>query len=176
MTQQAVVDLMDFCTEEMADLGIDIEIFDPRGNPMGLIINMKGSDSQTYLDVDRKIKNRNIETAKRKRDFTVGMDPETTEANLIERMKACFNFWKQKTGEDAEGNPIYKDTIRIGGQELPSNKNEFGKLIARRGFFFIRQQVQEGMDKTANFLPKVQTASAPTPSSPTNMTDPEKKE
>lgn len=165
--------LKDLCTAEAADQGIDIELFHPSsGVPIGIIINMKGSDSQAYLDADRKIKNRQLEHSKRKRDFTAGMEPEAIEAGLIERMKACFNSWKEKKGDGT-----FKDTVSFDeGVELASNKEEFGKIIANRGFFWIRQQVQEGMDKVANFLPKPKSGSAPAPSSPTNMTGQEKTE
>lgn len=160
-----VVDLMDFCTEEMADQGIDIEIFDPKGNTTNIIINMKGSDSQAYLDEDQAVKRFTLAQAKKQQDFTVGMDPEEVEKRNLRLMKACFNFWKQKIDEKEDGTPVYKDTIRIGGQELPSNRKAFGELIARRGFFWVRRQVQEGMDKVTNFLPQAKASSSPPPSS-----------
>jgi hypothetical protein len=159
------MDLMDFNTEEKADQGIDIEIFLPTGEPSGIFVNMCGSDSQAYLDADRKIRNRQLEQAKRKRDFSIGMEPEAIEAGLIERMKACFNGWKQKTGADADGVVTYKPAITVGGSELGSNKEEFAKLISRRGFFWFRQQLQEGMDKVANFLPQPKSGLSPTPTS-----------
>lgn len=160
-----VVDLMDFCTEEMADQGIDIEIFDPKGNTTGIIINMKGTDSQAYLEEDQAIKRFTLSQAKKQQDFTVGMEPEAVEQGNLRRIKACFNFWKQKVDEKPDGTPVYKDTIRIGGEELPSTRKAFGELIARRGFFWVRRQVQEGMDKVTNFLPQPQPSSLTPPSS-----------
>ena len=83
--------LKDLCTEEAADNGIEIELYHPAsGAPLGIVVTMCGSDSQAYMDADRKIRNCQLEQAKRKRDFTVGMEPEVVEAALIERMKACF--------------------------------------------------------------------------------------
>lgn len=154
--------LNDLCTEEAADKGIDIEIYHPgSGAPLGIVVNMCGSDSQAYLDADRKIRNRQLEQAKRRRDFTVGMEPESVEAALIERMKACFNSWKEKQADGTWKNSVCLDP----GVELASSKEEFVKIISRRGFFWFRQQVQEGMDKVANFLPPSGSKPKPLPTS-----------
>jgi len=174
--QTTVIDLMDLCTEELADLGVDISIIAPNGQDTGIVINMKGTDSEAYDEEDKAIKRYNLAQAKSKKDYLAGTDPDEIKTANLRRLKSCFNHWKQKTGVDDNDNPIYKDTIRIGGQELASNRKNFTELMARRGFFWIRSQVEEGMDKVSNFLPKARTTSAPQLVSGSNMIPPEKTE
>ncbi|MBT0665766.1 hypothetical protein KI809_15760 [Geobacter pelophilus] len=154
------MNLKNLCTEEVADRGIDIELFHPgTGMSLGIVITMLGSDSLAYIEADRKIRGRQLEQSKRKRDFTVGMEPEQIEAGLVERMTACFVSWKQRQDDGR-----FKDTLSFDeGVELASTKEEFKKIISRRGFFWLRQQVQDGMDKVSNFLPSSATPSAPQP-------------
>lgn len=142
--------LKDLCTEELADKGIDIEIFHPAtGKSLGIVVTMLGSDSAEYDKADKKIRNRLIIEGKRKRDFSVGLDPDSQESAVIEKMTACFLGWKEKKDDGS-----WKDTVEFDkGVELPSSKEEFKKIISRRGFFWFRQQIQEEMDKVANFLP-----------------------
>lgn len=176
MKKVAVIDLMDFCTEEMADQGVDIDIFDPKGNFTGIVVHMKGTDSEAYLEEDNAIKRFNLAQGKKQQDFTVGMDPDEVKKANLRRLKACFDYWKQVIGEEDDGSRVYKDTITIGKKELPSTKGQFGELMGRRGFFWIRKQIEEGMDKVTNFLPKAQTASAPLPDSASSTTLQEKTE
>lgn len=163
--------LKDLCTAEAADKGILVDLYHPTtGAPLGIVIAILGSDSQAYLDADRAIKNRQLGLAKRKRDFTVGMEPEAVEAGLIEKMTACFLGWKEDKGDGT-----FKDTVEFeAGVELASTKEEFKKIISNRGFFWLRNQVQEEMDKVTNFLPKPKTTSNLAPNSDSAMTLPEK--
>lgn len=162
--------LKDLCTEEIADRGIDIDIYHPAsGEDLGIVVCMRGSDSEEYLLADRKIKNRQLEHAKRKKDFTVGMSPEEQDAALVEKMAACFIGWKERTSNG------WKNSVEFeAGVELPSTREEFKKIISRRGFYWFRQQVVEGMDKVTNFLPKQQQPSVPLPVSDSNTILPEK--
>jgi len=163
--------LKNLCTAETADKGIEVDIYHPSsGEPLGIVVTMLGSDSQAFLEADRQIKNHNLAIAKKKRDFTIGMEPEAVESALIRRMQACFVGWKEK---QADGS--FKPSISFEeGVELESSKFEFARIIANRGFFWLRQQLQEAMDNVSNFLPKAQPSSAPVPSSAPNTTAPEK--
>lgn len=143
--------LKDLNTATVADSGIDIEIYDPRtGAPTGIVIGMLGSDSQAYLEADRKIRARTLALAKKRRDFTVGMEPDAVEAAATERMTACFLYWKERRADGT-----FKDSLTFDeGVELPSTKEEFARIISDRGYFWLRQQVAEEMDKVSNFLSK----------------------
>jgi hypothetical protein len=143
-------------TARSADAGIDIEIYHPAtGVSLGIFITMLGSDSQAYLDAERKISNRIKEQSKRTRDFTAGLDYDTQQSALVEKMTACFVGWKEQIpGSDEHAPQAYKPTIELEeGVELPATKDNFKKLISNRGFFWLRQQLQTGMDSVSNFLP-----------------------
>lgn len=172
MKKVEIVDLMDFCTEEMADQGVDIDIFDPKGNFTGIVVNMKGTDSAAYLEEDTAIKRFNLSQGKKQQDFTAGMDPDEIKKANLRRLKVCFNNWKQVIGEEDDGTRVYKDTIYIDKKELPSTKGQFGELMGRRGFFWFRRQVEEGMDKVTNFLPPPKTISSPQQNSASSTTAP----
>jgi hypothetical protein len=160
--------LNDLNTKSAADAGIDIELFHPAsGVPLGITITMHGSDSQAYTDAERKISNRQREHAKRTRDFSAGLDYDQQQAALVERMTACFIGWSEKG----------KKTIELdAGIELEATKENFRKLITDRGFFWLRQQVQTGMDNVTNFLPNVRTSSAPQQNGASVTTDPARME
>jgi len=174
--------LKDLCTEEEADKGTPVELYHPgNGTPMGIVIVMLGSDSQAFLDAERKIRNRQLELGKKKRDFTVGMEPEAVEAALVEKMTACFVGWKELVPEHEEaGQKVpasWKDTVEFEpGVELPSTKEEFKKIISRRGFFWLRQQVQTAMDDVTRFLPKSKASSGLQPTIDSSTRHPEKME
>jgi hypothetical protein len=161
--------LMDLCTEAAADQGIEIDIYHPAtGKPLGIAVRMLGTDSQVYADTERKIKNRMLELGKRKRDFSVGLDSDSQEAALIEKMTACFLSWKETKADGT-----VKDTVEFeDGVELAGSKAEFKKIISRRGFFWFRAQVQEGMDKIASFLPPQKSTCATQPPGSSSMTPP----
>ena len=152
--------LKDLCTKDAADKGIEIELYHPgTGKPLGIVVTMLGSDSQEFIDADHKIKNRNLALAKKKRDFTLGMEPEAVEAAVVEKMTACFLGWKE-----AKADGTYKDTVEFEqGVELAATKAEFKKIIADRGFFWMRAQLQEEMDRVTNFLPKQKGTSGSVP-------------
>ncbi|MBT0666333.1 hypothetical protein KI809_18655 [Geobacter pelophilus] len=157
--------LDDLCTAETADQGIDIEIFHPgSGESLGIFIRMLGSDSEEYIEAERKITNRQKEKAKRTRDFTAGMDYDQSQAALVEKMAACFVSWKEVVpGKDGQ-DPAFKPTIELKkGEELEATKNNFKKIISNRGFFWLRQQVQQGMDNVTNFLPPARKSSESSP-------------
>jgi hypothetical protein len=136
-------------TKQKADEGIDIEIFHPAtGDSLGIFIHMLGSDSQAYLDAERQINRQQIEQSKRTRDFTMGMNYDQQQSSLVKKMTACFISWKEKK-EDG----TFKETIEVEpGVELEATPDNFQKIIKDRGFFWIRQQVQTGMDNVTNFL------------------------
>jgi hypothetical protein len=158
--------LNDLNTKSAADAGIDIELFHPAtGAPLGITITMHGSDSQAYQDAERKIANRQREHAKRTRDFSAGLDYDQLQAAMTERMTACFIGWREGS----------KNTIEFeAGQELPATPENFKKIISDRGFFWLRQQVQTGMDNVSNFLPSARNSSAPPQTGASATTAPEK--
>jgi len=73
----------------------------------------------------------------------------------VEKMTACFVGWKEQLPNADENAPKqFKPTIELEeGVELEATKDNFKKIIADRGFFWIRQQIQAGMDSVTNFLP-----------------------
>jgi len=159
--------LKQLSTAEKADKGIDIEIFHPStGESLGIVVTMLGSDSAAYIEADRKIRSRQLQRAKRKRDFTIGMEPEEVEASLVERLSACFVGWKERLADGS-----FKNTLNFDeGVELPSTRAEFTKIISDRGYYWFRAQVQEGMDTVSNFLPSSATPSVPPQPSVSAMT------
>ena len=148
--------LNDLNTKAAADAGIEIEIFHPaNGESLGIVITMKGSDSQEYLDAERKIAGRQKELAKRTKDFAAGLDYDLQQAALVEKMTACFVSWKERVPVELGEPEKFKPTIKLAeGVELEATKDNFKKIIKDRGFFWLRQQVQQGMDSVTNFLPK----------------------
>ena len=156
-------------TRSAADAGIDIDLFHPAsGEPLGIVITMKGSDSQEYIDAERKIATRQKDLAKRTKDFAAGLDYDLQQAALVEKMAACFVGWKEKLEDGG-----FKPTIELNpGQELEATKENFKRLIKDRGFFWLRQQVQQGMDSVTNFLPKSPAPSAQPPSFVLDTTGP----
>ncbi|WP_321532265.1 hypothetical protein [uncultured Desulfuromonas sp.] len=161
------MDLATLNTAQNADTGIEIEIFHPTtGEPIGLTIMVLGSDSQAYIDAERKINKRRNEQAKRTRDLSAGLDYDQLQAAVTEKMVACFVNWKT-----ADGAPL-----KLNGTGLESSKDNFRKVITDRGFFWLRQQVQQAMDNVANFLPSSASSSSPQPSSDLSTTDQTKTE
>ena len=139
--------LKDRNTAAKADLGIDVEIFGPDGESTGITMHVLGSDSQVYLDTERKIQRRTLELGKRNKDYSVGLDPDQQQSALVEKMTACVTSWKEKT---ADG---YKATITLEeGVELECTPENVKKILKDRGFFWIRSQVQTAMDNPQNFL------------------------
>lgn len=136
-------------TAVAADKGIDIDIYHPgSGDPLGITITMHGSDSKAYVDAERKVANRQREHAKRTRDFAAALDYDQQQAALTERMAACFIGWREGDKNTIEFEP---------GQELEATRENFRKIISDRGFFWLRQQIQTGMDNVTNFLPSAAT-------------------
>lgn len=156
--------LQNLNTANSADAGVDIELFHPgTGESLGIVVTMLGSDSQAYIDAERKIAKRNRERAKRTRDFSAGMDYDQINANITEKMTACFVSWR-------EGK---KPTITLQeGVELEGTKENFKKVISDRGFFWLRQQIQTGMDDIASFLSQGAKSSSMPPNGDSSLTGP----
>ena len=120
--------LKDRTTAAKADLGIDVEIFGPDGESTGITMHVLGSDSQVYLDTERKIQRRTLELGKRNKDYSVGLDPDQQQSALVEKMTACVTSWKEKT---ADG---YKATITLEeGVELECTPENVKKILKEHG-------------------------------------------
>ncbi len=160
--------LQDFNTRQIADEGIDIPIHHPvTGLPLGIVITMLGSDSQVYMDAVRADSAARLARARKTRDMSAGLAPEELEASLVARMTACFLGWQE------EGQA--ENTIEIEpGRPLPGTRENFRTIIEDRGFFWLRQQIQQEMDDVANFLPQPQAGSSPPQSSVSTMTSEER--
>lgn len=165
--------LKNLSTRAAADSGIEIEITHPdTGEGLGIFVGLYGSDSEAYLEADRRIQARNLALAKKKRDFTAAMDPEIIERDATERMVACFRGWKERRPDGT-----FKETVEFEeGVELPGTKEAFRTIISDRGFYWLRQQVREEIDRVSNFLPKGASSSSPPPSSASATTAPERTE
>jgi hypothetical protein len=164
--------LKDLSTALASDQGIDVEFHHPAsGEPIGMVWHVLGSDSQDYLDAERKVHNRQVEHGKRTRDFSAGLTHEQQEAARIDKMAVCVKSWKEKAGDG------WKPTLEYEpGVELECTTENVRKILKDRGFFWLRAQVQEAMDRPANFLPKRPASLQPQPNSGLNMTSPEKTE
>jgi hypothetical protein len=158
--------LKDRNTAANADLGIDVEIFGPDGESTDIIMHVLGSDSQVFLDAERKIQRRTLELGKRNKDYAVGLDPDQQQNALVEKMTACVTSWKERTADGS-----FKQTITLEeGVELACTPDNVKKILKDRGFFWIRSQVQTAMDNPQNFLPKAPGSSSRLPSSGLEMT------
>jgi hypothetical protein len=164
--------LKDRNTAAKADLGIDVEIFDPAGETTNITFHVLGSDSQVYLYAERAVHKRQLELGKRSKDFAVGLDYDQQQAANVEKMTACVTSWKEKKDDGT-----FKATITLEeGVELECTPDNVKKILKDRGFFFIRNQVQTAMDNPKNFLPSLPKPSSAPLSSGSATTVPTKTE
>ena len=157
--------LIDKSTAEVSDKGIAVDIYGPDGADLNMKWYVKGSDSQTYLDTERKIHNRQLEYGKRVKDFAAGLDYDQQQMAKVEKLVACVIGWEEQK-EDGS----WKPTIELAaGEELTCTPENVKKILKNRGFFWLQNQIQKAVDNPAGFLQKAPGSSlpAPSPASPT---------
>lgn len=163
--------LADLSTADVADKGVPVDIYHPiSGEPLNMRWYLRGSDSQAYLDSERKIHNRQLEHGKRVKDFAAGLTYDQQESAKVEKMAACVISWEE-LGKDGK----WKKTIELTpGEELDCTTDNVKKILKNRGFFWLRQQVQKGIDDPTNFLPKAPGSSLPQQSGSSDIKPPER--
>lgn len=125
------MDLSQFDTLSAAqEQGIDVEILDPAGKPIGVSIKMAGPDSERAKKAQRRITNARL--ARR------NLKPLTAEEIEEEVMASLGDM------------TISWSPITLDGADLPCTPDNAAKLYRR--FPFIRDQVNEAAGDRAGFL------------------------
>lgn len=149
------IDLNDIDTVKGSNEGFDVSIYHPGTNAdIGIIITVLGKDSDAFQEKSRQ------QNKKRMAKLTKGgfraqnltPAPEEIEADGIALLAACTKGWKTLAVKDKEGNIVepIKDTILIGGKELPFTEENAINLYGR--FPWIKEQVDVAIGDRANFI------------------------
>lgn len=143
--------LAELNTAEAADSGIEIDVLNPKTNiPTGVKITILGTDSETFLNLQRKQQNRRMENLKNRRG-TMMQSAEEVEADSTELLLACIKSWR--TVSIVDGNEVSRPEIEIAVSEWVGCTPENAKrLLTARGFKFVREQIDREMGDRSNFL------------------------
>jgi hypothetical protein len=131
MTTKKINDLSAFDgLKEAQENGIDVEIKDPTGRPIGVAIKIAGPDSERQRKAIQALTNERLNNE----------DAATATAEDIER-----NTLKILASSVISWTPIVLD-----GSDLPCTEENAIRLFSR--FPFIREQVEKRAGKRAGFL------------------------
>jgi hypothetical protein len=131
MTTRKINDLSAFDgLKEAQENGIDVEIRDPTGQPIGIAIKIAGPDSERQRKAIQALTNERLNNE----------DAATATAEDIER-----NALKILASSVISWTPIVLD-----GSDLPCTEENAIRLFSR--FPFIREQVEKRAGKRAGFL------------------------
>lgn len=100
--------------------------------PTAMRIQVASPDSETFRRVDRRIKNRNMQAARKNKN---AMTVEALESSGLELLTAVTLGW---------------ENVSMGGEPLAFSAENVRKLYA--DFPFIREQVDEFVGERTNFF------------------------
>ncbi|MGO4450140.1 hypothetical protein AB4Y96_14545 [Phyllobacterium sp. TAF24] len=128
---QKINDLSAFDSlKDAQESGIDIEIRDPAGQPIGISIKIAGPDSERQRKAIQAITNERI--------------------NNEDLAQATAEDFEQRTLKIIAASVISWSPIVLDGADLPYSEDNAIRLFAR--FPFIREQVERKAGKRAGFL------------------------
>jgi hypothetical protein len=116
--------------KEAQEAGIDIELKDPSGQPIGVSIRVAGPDSERQRKVMKALTNERINN-----EDLATATAEDIEVNTLKILAASVISWS----------PIVLD-----GSDLPYSEESAIRLFTR--FPFIREQVEKKAGKRTGFM------------------------
>lgn len=140
----------DLSTEIIADQGFEVAILNPKTQlPTGVYITIYGVDSEVFQNTQNKQQNRRLQSKR------IMLTAEEQKAQTADLLAACTKSWrtvevKEENGEKCE---VSRDEIEIEpGQWFPCTTDNARMLYRKRGFAFVREQIDREMGDRANFL------------------------
>jgi hypothetical protein len=131
MTTKKINDLSAFDgLKEAQEAGLDVEIKDPKGQPIGISIKIAGPDSERQRKAIQALTNERLNN-----EDTATATAEDIERNTLKVLASSVISWS----------PIVLD-----GSDLPCTEDNAIRLFSR--FPFIREQVEKRAGKRAGFL------------------------
>lgn len=125
---------MDLSAFEVDDQPFPVEVVHPvSGKPIGLVIQVVGTDSAAYQNIQRKLQNRRLQKWQRNR--STKMSAEQLEEEQLELLCSCIHSW---TG------------MVVDGKEVEFSPDAAREILVR--FPFVREQIDEAIGDRANFL------------------------